>query len=96
MTTVKWLLKLCGYGLAAVILYALAQEYPWISALIGGALVWVVAQEMVKDAVREVVREELRSLREQGYANRQDIQAIDRKVSAVWERIRAISGDQPQ
>lgn len=92
MSTVKWLLKLCGYGLAAVVLYGLAQEYPWISALVGGALVWVAAHEIIKDAVREVVREELQLLREQGYSNREDIQSINRKVSAIWERIRVISG----
>jgi hypothetical protein len=92
MSAVKWILKLLAYGIAALVLYALAQQYPWVTALVGGALVWVAAHEIIKDAVREVVREELRLLQEQGYSNRHDIQTIDRKVGAIWDRIREISG----
>lgn len=52
-----------------------------------------MVSEIVKNAVRDVLQEELRSLREQSYRNTERLEATDRRVAAIWERIRRIGGE---
>lgn len=91
MDKVRAALRYLGYALIAGIFYLFAQEYAWIGYAAGAAWIGFVIHEIVKEAVRTVLQEELRSLREQSYANTERLETIDRKVSAVWNRIRAIS-----
>lgn len=88
-------LKFIGYAVGIIILYALAQEYAWVSYIIGAMWAGFVLSEIVKNAVRDVLQEELRSLREQSYQNTERLEVTERKVSAIWNRIRQISGDRP-
>jgi len=92
MRIVKATLKYLAYGIGAIILYLLAQEYPAISYGLAGAAAFYFLSEMMKNAAREALQDELWKIREQSYKNAETLEAIDRKVSAIWNRIRQISG----
>lgn len=76
-------LKLAGYALFGLLIYALLTPFPWLGYVLGAVWVVFAARELVKDAVREVLNEELRDLRRQGYANAELVEASERKISAV-------------
>lgn len=92
MRVVKTILKYLAYGVGAIILYLLAQEYPAISYGLAGAAVFYFLSEMMKNAAREALLDELWKIREQTYKNADQLEATDRKVSAILNRIRQISG----
>jgi len=76
-------LKLAGYALLGLLVYALLTPFPWLGYVLGAVWVAFAAREIVKDAVREVLNEELHSLRRQGHANAELLEAAERKISAV-------------
>jgi len=89
----KTTLKFIGYALAGIVLYVLAQEWAWIAYVVGAMWIGFMVSEIVKNAVRDVLQDELRSLREQSYLNTERLEATDRRVAAIWERIRRIGGE---
>lgn len=71
-------------GLVGVALYLALPEYQWFVGIVaGGAVALNALHELVTNAVRRVIDQELRTLRQQGYTNTERLEGIDRKVSAV-------------
>lgn len=93
MIKLKIALKWAAYASLCIFVYALATEIPALSYAIGVILGGLIMRELVKDAVGKVLLEERRQLQERGFATVERIEDIDRKVSAIWDRIRAISGN---
>jgi hypothetical protein len=85
--------KWAAYASLGIFVYAFATEIPVLAYAIGAILGGLIVRELVKDAVGKVLLEERRELQERGFATVDRIEDIDRKVSAIWDRIRAISGN---
>jgi hypothetical protein len=88
----KIALKWAAYASLGFFAYALASEVPALSYAVGAFLGGLIIREMVRDAVGKALLEERREMQERGYATAERIEDLDRKVSAIWDRIRAISG----
>jgi hypothetical protein len=87
----KIALKWAAYASLCIFIYAFATEIPALSYAVGAVLGALIIRDMVRDAVRELVLEENRTLQERSFELIARVDDIDRKVSSIWNRIRAIS-----
>jgi len=82
------ILKYSGFAVGAAFIYWAASEYQVVAFIAGLFFAYGVLREMIKETVREVLNEDFMSVRRQMAVTKDDIQVIDRKVSAIWNHIR--------
>ncbi len=94
MRRVHIALRWVGYALAALIGWAAIVAFPDLQNWAIGAAVAVFAyriiDQLVETVVRRVLDKELGEIRRQFYTDSERIEVIDRKVGAIWDRIRQI------
>ena len=88
----KLALKWAAYASLGFFTYALAAEVPVVSYAVGAFLGGLIIREIVLGAVDKALLKERREMQERSQATAERIEDVDRKVSAIWNRIRAISG----
>lgn len=88
----KLALKWAAYASLGFFAYAFAAENPVVSYSVGAFLGGLIIREIVLDAVDKALSKERREVQERSEATAARIEAVDHKVSAIWNRIRAISG----
>jgi hypothetical protein len=89
----KFALKWAAYASLGFFAYALAAEVPVVSYSVGAFLGGLIIKEIVLDAVDKALLRERREMQERSEVTAARIEDVDRKVSAIWNRIRAISGN---
>jgi hypothetical protein len=85
-------LKWAAYASLGFFAYALVAEVPVVSYAVGAFLGGLIIREIVLDAVDKALLKERRDMQERSEVTAARIEDVDRKVSAIWNRIRAISG----
>lgn len=92
MSKLIFALKWAAYASLGIFAYTLAAEVPVVSYSVGAFLGGLIVREIVLDAVDRALLKERREIQERTQATADRIEDVDRKVSAIWNRIRAISG----
>lgn len=81
--TLKSALMIAAYAVGGVIVYALMIEFPKLGYAAGAVLAAMIVQKLIKEAVREVLTEELAVLRRHSHADTERLETAERKISAV-------------